>query len=89
MEVGSHARFFSGQGYDVPMTSCIGVAGLCDYGPMGCAMKAHLIALWRSHFVLEEGMLEVDCSVLTPDYALKSVLYSMTWSHMSAPSLYL
>lgn len=56
---------------------------------MGCAMKAHLIALWRSHFVLEEGMLEVDCSVLTPDYALKSVLYSMTWSHMSAPSLYL
>ena len=50
---------------------CVGVAGLYDFGPMGCAMKSQLISLWRSHFVLEEGMLEVDCSMLTPDSILK------------------
>lgn len=43
-----------------------GVAGLYDYGPVGCAIKANLIALWRQHFVLEEDMLEVDCTALTP-----------------------
>lgn len=48
-----------------------GVAGLFDYGPLGCAMKSQLISQWRSHFVLEEGLLEVDCSILTPDHTLK------------------
>jgi glycyl-tRNA synthetase len=43
-----------------------GVAGLYDYGPVGCAIKANLIALWRQHFVLNEDMLEVDCTALTP-----------------------
>ena len=52
---------------------CAGVAGLYDYGPMGCAMKTRMVSLWRSHFVLEEGLLEVDCSMLTPEYVLKSV----------------
>ena len=51
----------------------LGVAGLFDFGPIGCAMKSHLLALWRAHFVLEESMLEVDCSVLTPDHTLKWV----------------
>lgn len=49
----------------------VGVAGLYDYGPMGCAMKSNLVSLWRSHFVLEEGILEIDCSILTPEYVLK------------------
>ena len=49
-----------------------GVAGLYDFGPMGCAMKANLLSLWRSHFVLEEGMLEVDCTMLTPDPVLRA-----------------
>ena len=49
-----------------------GVAGLYDFGPMGCAMKANLLSLWRSHFVLEEGMLEVDCTMLTPDPVLRT-----------------
>merc|ERR1719492_175802 len=37
---------------------------------MGCAMKANLLQAWRSHFVLEEQMLEVDCTVLTPEAIL-------------------
>ena len=50
---------------------CLGVTGLYDFGPMGCAMKANLLSAWRQHFVLEEQMLEVDCSILTPETVLK------------------
>lgn len=34
-------------------------AGFYDYGPPGCAIKQNVTQLWRQHFVLEEGMLEV------------------------------
>ncbi len=49
-----------------------GVAGLYDYGPPGCAMKSHLIQLWREHFIIEEGMLEIDGPTLTPDPVLRT-----------------
>eukprot|EP00002_Diphylleia_rotans_P020565 TRINITY_DN398_c0_g1_i2.p1 TRINITY_DN398_c0_g1~~TRINITY_DN398_c0_g1_i2.p1 ORF type:complete len:677 (-),score=166.86 TRINITY_DN398_c0_g1_i2:340-2370(-) len=49
-----------------------GVAGLYDYGPPGCSVKANLLALWRRHFILEENMLEVDCTCLTPDVVLRT-----------------
>ncbi|KAI1467191.1 glycyl-tRNA synthetase [Daldinia caldariorum] len=49
-----------------------GVAGLYDYGPPGCSLQANIIDVWRKHFVLEEDMLEVDCSVLTPHEVLKT-----------------
>ncbi|KAI0383044.1 glycyl-tRNA synthetase [Hypomontagnella monticulosa] len=49
-----------------------GVAGLYDYGPSGCGLQANIIDVWRKHFVLEEDMLEVDCSVLTPHEVLKT-----------------
>ena len=42
-----------------------GVKGLYDFGPMGCAVKTNLIAAWRRHFIMEEGMLEVDCATMT------------------------
>jgi len=48
-----------------------GVAGLYDYGPMGCAMNGNIISIWRSHFVLEDQLLEVSCSMLTPYPILK------------------
>jgi glycyl-tRNA synthetase (class II) len=48
-----------------------GVTGLYDFGPMGCAMKANMLQVWRNHFVLEEGMLEVECAMLTPEPVLK------------------
>ncbi len=48
-----------------------GVAGLYDLGPPGCAIKANLLALWRNHFVLEENMLEIDCTSVTPEAVLK------------------
>ncbi|KAK3380011.1 hypothetical protein B0T24DRAFT_675745 [Lasiosphaeria ovina] len=49
-----------------------GVSGLYDYGPPGCALQANIIDIWRKHFVLEEDMLEVDCTVLTPHEVLKT-----------------
>lgn len=49
-----------------------GVAGLYDFGPMGCAMENNLITMWRNHFVLEEQLLEVRCTQLTPHTVLKA-----------------
>lgn len=49
-----------------------GVSGLYDYGPPGCALQANIIDTWRKHFVLEEDMLEVDCTMLTPFEVLKT-----------------
>ena len=60
-------RFF----YDQAFSIYQGVAGLYDYGPMGCAMKANLLNAWRNFFVLEEQMLEVDTCMLTPEIVLK------------------
>jgi glycyl-tRNA synthetase len=31
-----------------------------------------MIAAWREHFVIEEGMYEVDCSILTPEPVLRA-----------------
>lgn len=49
-----------------------GVSGLYDYGPPGCALQANIIDLWRKHFILEEDMLEVDTTMLTPHEVLKT-----------------
>lgn len=46
--------------------------GLYDYGPPGCALQANIVEAWRRHFVLEENMLELDCSVITPEPVLKT-----------------
>jgi glycyl-tRNA synthetase len=46
--------------------------GLFDYGPPGCALQAHIVDIWRKHFVLEEDMLEVDCTMLTPEEVFKT-----------------
>merc|ERR1712212_459533 len=39
---------------------------------MGCAIKVNLLNAWKSFFVLEEQMLEVDCTSLTPENVLKT-----------------
>jgi glycyl-tRNA synthetase len=49
-----------------------GPAGLFDYGPAACALKANVLALWRQHFVLEENMLEMECTALTPSSVLET-----------------
>ena len=61
-------RFFYAQAFGIYG----GIGGLYDYGPPGSALQANLVAQWRSHFVLEENMLEVDCTALTPHDVLKT-----------------
>ncbi|KAL2133957.1 hypothetical protein VTI74DRAFT_1313 [Chaetomium olivicolor] len=46
--------------------------GLSDYRLPGCALQANTIGLWRRYFVLEENMLKVDCTVITPEQVLKT-----------------
>jgi len=59
-------RFF----YDQSFAIYGGVTGQFDFGPMGCALKSNILAAWRNYFVLEEHMLEVDCTALTPEPVL-------------------
>ncbi|XP_050334909.1 glycine--tRNA ligase isoform X1 [Bactrocera neohumeralis] len=61
-------RFF----YDQSFAIYGGITGQYDFGPMGCALKSNILSLWRQFFVLEEQMLEVDCSILTPEPVLKA-----------------
>ncbi|KAJ3001693.1 hypothetical protein NUW54_g6266 [Trametes sanguinea] len=42
------------------------VAGLYDYGPPGSSLQSNIIAEWRKHFIVEEHMLEVDTTIMTP-----------------------
>ena len=49
-----------------------GPAGLFDYGPPACALKANVLATWRRHFPLEENMLEMECTNLTPSSVLET-----------------
>lgn len=46
--------------------------GLFDYGPPGCALQNNIVDTWRRHFVLEEDMLEIDCTSLTPEEVFKT-----------------
>ena len=46
--------------------------GLYDFGPPGCGLQANVVDLWRKHFVLEENMLEVDCTMLTHEDVFKT-----------------
>ncbi|KAK2592387.1 hypothetical protein QQS21_009906 [Conoideocrella luteorostrata] len=46
--------------------------GLYDYGPPGCGLLANIVNEWRRHFVIEENMLEVDCTAITPEAVLKT-----------------
>ncbi|KIJ64005.1 hypothetical protein HYDPIDRAFT_112513 [Hydnomerulius pinastri MD-312] len=43
-----------------------GVAGLYDYGPPGSSLQANITAEWRKHFIVEDHMLELDTTIMTP-----------------------
>ncbi|KAG7272474.1 hypothetical protein CRUP_009026 [Coryphaenoides rupestris] len=49
-----------------------GVSGLYDFGPVGCALKNNILQIWRQHFIQEEQILEIDCTMLTPEPVLKT-----------------
>ncbi|CAE6421456.1 unnamed protein product [Rhizoctonia solani] len=56
------SRFFFAPAFEIYG----GVAGLYDYGPPGSALQANILDVWRKHFIIEENMLEVDTTIMTP-----------------------
>ncbi|KAH8688477.1 glycyl-tRNA synthetase [Ilyonectria robusta] len=68
-------RFFFAEAFEIYRTSASASTdnrGLYDYGPPGCALQANIVNEWRNHFVIEENMMELDCTVLTPEVVLKT-----------------
>ncbi|KAK4302841.1 hypothetical protein Pmani_025097 [Petrolisthes manimaculis] len=61
-------RFF----YDNSFAIYGGITGQYDYGPMGCDLVDNMLAEWQKHFVIQERMLKVNCSILTPEPVLKA-----------------
>ncbi|KAK3394670.1 glycyl-tRNA synthetase [Podospora didyma] len=49
-----------------------GNRGLFDYGPPGTALQTNIGDAWRKHFVLEENILELNCTTLPPEPVLKT-----------------
>jgi len=49
-----------------------GIAGLYDYGPMGTALKANIVELWRRIYALQEGFVEIDGDNIGPEAVFKA-----------------
>ncbi|CCI44539.1 unnamed protein product [Albugo candida] len=49
-----------------------GIGGFYDFGPPACALKANFLEIWRSHFVFEDRLLELECTNLMPEIVLKT-----------------
>jgi glycyl-tRNA synthetase len=49
-----------------------GVAGFFDYGPLGAALKKNIEDLWRRHYVLGEGMAEIQCPTISPEQVFRA-----------------
>lgn len=48
------------------------VAGFYDYGPIGVLLKKKIERLWKKLFIKENGYLEVESSIITPEPVLKA-----------------
>ncbi|KRX11088.1 Anticodon-binding [Pseudocohnilembus persalinus] len=44
-----------------------GIGGLYDWGPPGCAIRTNVQQFWREHFILEDDMLEISTTSMTPE----------------------
>ena len=44
-----------------------GMAGFYDYGPIGVRMRRRILEVWRKHYVIEAGCLELDGAVIGPE----------------------
>lgn len=42
-----------------------------DYGPVGCGIKNNLIKKWKRHFIVEEDLLEISTTTMTPAIVLR------------------
>ncbi|OQR93363.1 glycyl-tRNA synthetase [Achlya hypogyna] len=49
-----------------------GVGGFYDFGPPGAALKGNLLNAWRRHFLMEDDVLEIECTNIMPEVVLKT-----------------
>ena len=44
-----------------------GLAGFMDYGPVGVRMRRRILEVWRTHYVIDAGCLELDGALIGPE----------------------
>ena len=44
-----------------------GLAGFLDYGPVGVRMRRRILEMWRKHYVINAGCLELDGALIGPE----------------------
>ena len=44
-----------------------GLAGFLDYGPVGVRMRRRILEVWRKHYVINAGCLELDGALIGPE----------------------
>lgn len=49
-----------------------GVAGMYDYGPLGCTMKNNILGVWRDIYKGREGFVEIDSETVNPEQVFKA-----------------
>lgn len=49
-----------------------GVAGMFDYGPLGCVLKNNIVETWRSIYKGREGFIEIDSETVNPKDVFKA-----------------
>ncbi|MBR2255216.1 MAG: glycine--tRNA ligase [Candidatus Methanomethylophilaceae archaeon] len=49
-----------------------GVAGMYDYGPLGCALRNNIVDVWRSIYKGREGFVEIDSETVGPREIFKA-----------------
>ncbi len=49
-----------------------GVAGMYDYGPLGCTLRNNIVDVWRSIYKGREGFIEIDSETVNPREVFKA-----------------
>ena len=49
-----------------------GVAGMFDYGPLGCILKNNIVEAWRAIYKGREGFIEIDSETVNPKDVFKA-----------------
>ena len=49
-----------------------GVAGMYDYGPLGCSLRNNIVEVWRAIYKGREGFIEIDSETVGPKEVFKA-----------------
>lgn len=49
-----------------------GVAGMFDYGPLGCSLRNNIVEVWRAIYKGREGFVEIDSETVNPREVFKA-----------------